>query len=613
MYNLVKLLEGILPILINISISYHLVNLFYKSINKLLTIVLSLLVYISVDLLLNVDFIINYTFPKSIIMAIMVPLFVSFTISKLMLVFNTYEEDLKSRLSNNIASTISYILPFIIIFIVSCMFFYIIGRLVNIDSGIEIFLEGDESWLLFLRTFVSNILWFFGIHGINFFDAIVNIKILDSYIETHLTYKEFFNLFVIFGGSGSGLSLIIAIFLASKDKHISFVGKASLPFVIFNINEILIFGIPIFMNFSLLIPFILVPSINFVFSLIFISYTDIVFFNDIFVPWITPSFLNVYLRTDGNFIAVIFQLFLVITGVLIYILFVKRYSKKQSSTIALESIANKLDVSVSLESKANIVFQEAQSSLIKSHIKINKIIDTINQDNLLIYYQPKVDIKNKICMRFEALIRVKKEDGFISGPDFIIDIENSGLASIIDIWVCKEVKKDMDIWKQNNFNPNISINLFPYTLADESYILEIINILKTYDVTFEIIERRSALNEKVLKNINLLKQNGFKLSLDDLGVGYTNFSILYELPFDNVKIDKKILEFTNTKKGLVLYKNICTLCSDLGFEIILEGVETKEELELLTNDNIHIVQGWYFSKALPFDEVESFTKELIIR
>ena len=113
---------------------------------------------------------------------------------------------------------------------------------------------------------MSNILWFFGIHGINFFDAIVNIRILDSFIETNLTYKEFFNLFVIFGGSGSGLSLIIAIFIASKDKHISFVGKASLPFVIFNINEILIFGIPIFMNFSLLIPFILVPSINFVFS-----------------------------------------------------------------------------------------------------------------------------------------------------------------------------------------------------------------------------------------------------------------------------------------------------------------------------------------------------------
>ena len=298
---------------------------------------------------------------------------------------------------------------------------------------------------------------------------------------------------------------------------------------------------------------------------------------------------------------------------LIYIPFIKRYSKKQSSTIALETIANKLDVSVSLESKTNIVFQEAQSSLIKSHIKINKIIDTINQDNLLIYYQPKVDIKNKTCMRFEALIRVKNEDGFILGPDFIIDIENSGLASIIDLWVCKEVKKDMDAWRQNNFNPNISINLFPYTLADESYIIKIIDILRTYDITFEIIERRSALNKNVLKNIKLLKENGFKLSLDDLGVGYTNFSILYELPLDNVKIDKKILGFTNTEKGLVLYKNICKLCSDLNFEIILEGVETKEELELLTSDDIYIVQGWYFSKALPFDRIESFSKELKIK
>ncbi|MAC84135.1 MAG: hypothetical protein CL624_08370 [Arcobacter sp.] len=543
-------------------------------------------------------------------MAIIIPIFISFTISKIMIIFEKYENDLKSSLSNNISSAIVYILPFIITFFISISFFYFLGISINLDSGIEIFTKSSEEALLFLRILISNLLWFFGIHGINFFDAIVNIDILDNFAYANLTYKELFNLFVIFGGSGAGLSLVIAIFFASKDKHISFVGKASLPFVFFNINEILIFGIPIFMNFSLLIPFVLVPVINCILSLFFLPYYDLIIFNDSYIPWITPTFINVYLRTDGDLIAVAFQLFLVVLGVLIYIPFIKRYSKNQSSTIALEKIANKLDVSDTLESKKSILFQEAQSSLIKSHVKINKIIDTINQNNLLIYYQPKVNTKNKTATEFEALLRVKKEDGSVKGPDFIVDIENSGLSSIIDIWVCKEVRKDMDIWKKNDFYPSISINIFPYTLSDDNYILKIIDILKGYDITFEIIERRSFLNNNILKNINLLKQNGFKLSLDDLGVGYTNFSILYELPFDSVKIDKKIIGFTNTKKGLSLYKNICNLCSDLNFEIILEGVETKEELKTLENKNAYIIQGWYFSKAIPFEKVEEFSLEI---
>ncbi|KAB7887813.1 hypothetical protein, partial [Poseidonibacter ostreae] len=173
--NLSSLINGILPVLINISISYHLVNLYYTSINKLLTIVLSLLVYLSVDLLLNVKDINSYVFPNSFIMAIIIPIFISFTISKIMIIFEKYENDLKSSLSNNISSAIVYILPFIITFFISISFFYFLGISINLDSGIEIFTKSSEEALLFLRILISNLLWFFGIHGINFFDAIVNI------------------------------------------------------------------------------------------------------------------------------------------------------------------------------------------------------------------------------------------------------------------------------------------------------------------------------------------------------------------------------------------------------------------------------------------------------
>lgn len=606
--NLVNLVTVLLPLLINISISYHLSSLYFTNINKFLTIILSLIIYLSVELIVYGVNIENYSFPKSMGLAIIIPIFTSFLLSNYLKFLKPYEEKLNHSLSNNIATMLIYIIPFTLIFFLMTFTFSSLCIVFEIQNNVSFFKQGDETFLLFLRTMISNFLWLLGIHGVNFFDTIFNVNILDNFISENLTYKEFFNLFVVLGGSGGGLSLVLAIFLFSKDKHTSLIGKLSLPFVIFNINEILIFGIPIFMNFSLIIPFILVPIINFLISYIFISYSDIIVFNDLFIPWTTPALVNIYFSTNGNMIAVLMQFCLILLGTFIYMPFIKRYSRTQSSTISLEKTARKFDVSLELESKRDIKFQEAQSSLIRSHNKINNIINKINQDNLIVYYQPKVNIKNKTCNEFEALLRIKDENGILRGPDFIIDIEDSGLASIIDIWVCKEVKKDLDLWAEQNFFPEISINIFPYTLEDHTYINKITNILKGYNVCFEIIERRSSLNENIFEAIKLIKNEGFKVSLDDFGVGFTNFSMLYEIPFDSVKIDRKIIEYTNSEKGLSLYKNICELCSSLNYQIILEGLESQEEYEKLVNNNIDIIQGWYYSKAICFEEASLYSK-----
>ncbi|WP_122893485.1 EAL domain-containing protein [Arcobacter peruensis] len=607
-HNLVKLVVGLLPLLVNISISFHLTNSHFTSANRFLTIILSLIIYLCVELIvfgINIE---KYILPQSMIFAILIPLVVNFLLSNYLKISKSYQEKLNNSISNNIATMLIYIIPFILIFFLLTFLFSSVSIALDLTSNITIFEEGQETLLLFFRTIISNFLWLLGIHGINFFDTLINIQILDNFISENLTYKEFFNLFVLLGGSGAGLSLLLSIFLFSKDKHTTLIGKMSLPFVIFNINEILIFGIPIFMNFSLIIPFILVPIFNFTLSYIFISYTDIILFNDTFLPWTTPALMNIYLSTDGNIIAILFQLFLIIIGSFIYMPFIKSYTRTQSSTLSLEKTARKFDISLEVESRRDIKFQEAQSSLIKSHHKINKIIDEINQDNLTLYYQPKINIQNKTCNEFEALIRIKDKNGIMRGPDFIIDIEDSGLASIIDIWVCKEVKKDLELWAEKDFYPEISINIFPHTLEDKNYINDIISILKGYNICFEIIERRSSLNKNVFENIKLMKQEGFKISLDDLGVGFTNFSILYEIPLSSVKIDRKIIEYTKDKKGFILYKNICELCSDLNYQIILEGIETQDEYDKLVNPKINIIQGWYYSKAICFDEVYQYSK-----
>ncbi|PLY08841.1 MAG: hypothetical protein C0625_01365 [Arcobacter sp.] len=607
-YDIIKFLLGLLPILLNISISYHLGSVYY-SINKFLTIILSLIIYFCVEIFTNQVSLSNYIFPQSIILAMIIPLSTTFLILKFVRLLKPYQKRLDNSLSSNISTMIIYIIPFTLVFLILTFVFSFL--IINFDIGSNIILFEDGTLLIFFRTIVSSLFWLFGIHGINLFDTIINISVLDNSMFQNLTYKDFFNLFIVLGGSGAGVSLVLAIVFASKDKHTTFIGKISLPFVIFNINEILVFGIPIFMNFYLIIPFILVPIVNFFIAYLFLSYTNIIIFNDVFVPWTTPALLNIYLSTDGNIIAVGLQLFLIILGTFIYIPFIKRYSRTQSSTNSLEKFASKLDITASLDYKKNIRFQEAQSSLIKSHHKINNIIERINQENLMVYYQPKVDVKNKKCNDYEALLRIKGKDRVIRGPDFIIDIEDSGLASIIDMWVCKQVKKDLESWAQKGFYPSVSINMFPYTLEDKDFINEVIDILKGHKISFEIIERRSSLNEKVLENINLLKSNKFKISLDDLGVGFTNFSMLYEIPLDIVKIDRKIIAYTKTKKGLILYENICKLAVELDLEIVLEGIETQEEYDKLVNKDINLVQGWYYSKAICFDEVESYTRNFV--
>jgi lactose/cellobiose-specific phosphotransferase system IIC component len=607
-HNIIELIIGLFPMLINISIAYHLASLYYMNINRFLTIILSLIIYLSVEVIVHHANINSFIASQSFILAMLVPLFSTYLLAKIVESLKHYQHKLNSLLSRNITTMIVYIIPFSLVFFVVTFIFSILCTYLNIGNHIVLFEETQGELLLFVRTVISNFLWFFGIHGINLFDSLVDTKILNNFMYPNLTYKDFFNQFVLLGGLGAGLSLVIAIFIASKDKHTSFIGRMALPFVLFNINEVLIFGIPIFMNFALIVPFILIPTLNFILSYLFLASTNIITFNDVYVPWTTPPLINIYLATDGNFFAVLFQFFLIVLGTLIYIPFVKKYTHAQSSTISLENMARKFDITASLEAKQDIRFHEAQSFLVKSHYKINEIVEKINQNNLIIYYQPKIDVQKNICNDFEALLRIKDKDGSIKGPDFIIDIENSGLASILDVWVCQEVKKDLDLWAEQGFYPDISINLFPHTLEDKNYINKIMKILKGHKIDFEIIERRSSLNKKIFENIELLKKNNFKISLDDLGIGYTNFSMLYEIPLDIVKIDKKIIEFTDTEKGFILYQNICHLCTNLNLKIVLEGVETKEEYDRLMNKDIHFIQGWYFSKALPFNEVEAFSK-----
>ncbi|NPA71353.1 MAG: PTS sugar transporter subunit IIC/EAL domain-containing protein [Gammaproteobacteria bacterium] len=508
------------------------------------------------------------------------------------------------EISKEVSDSIAFLYPVLFVFVgLTASLILMQQGLGKLLTDIEIPLSDDL--LLITRLFISHLLSFFGVHGVNVFDTATGSEFLTRPIFEGLTYKQYYDLFVILGGDGAGLSLLLAVFIAGKTAHSQRIARLATPFVLFNINEILIFGLPLIFNKYLLVPFIAVPLTNIAVSYVFLSYypVEVIHTN---ISWITPIFVNSYLVTEGNLSIIALQAFLLAMGTAIYIPFVKAYTTSQSVELKGNVLANNLDLDIHLTSQQGIRTHKVKHDFINLNFEVDQIINLISNDNLRVYFQPKVDIKNKQCQHYEALLRIQMPDGSIKGPFFLEKLEAAGHASIIDLWVCKQVYsyiKHSDTDKAQV----ISINLHPDTLSDTEIFPKIVALLSGLNIDFEIIERDLLNTTLAMNNIKGLKQRHFTLSMDDFGTGFSSLKLLCSLPIDTLKIDKSLIDLIETPKGFIACKNIADLCEDMGFDCVAEGVETFGQYEKVASLNIKYVQGFYFSKAFPYYKISSYT------
>ncbi|WP_456480535.1 EAL domain-containing protein [Nautilia sp.] len=397
--------------------------------------------------------------------------------------------------------------------------------------------------------------------------------------------------------------MALALLMAVKDKTLKTIIKISLPFTLLNIDTLLIYAVIVFNRFFL-IPFIFLPVINLFIAYFFLHFIPVTF-TDYYLVWTTPPVLDAYLKTGGNIYVVMLQIFIIIFDTAVYFYFAKKFSSSNSLISEKEILEKNLDIHGEIKSKETILAFKAQKELIAAQAQLNSVIKSLNKDNMKIYYQPKVDIKNRKYNKYEALIRYN-DNGKITGPTFLSIIEEAGLAPVIDIWVCKEVKKHIREWKKKHFYPEISVNLHPDTLNSKDAVKKIVSILKHERIKFEIIERSLLNREKEEKNINFLKENGFNLAIDDFGVGYSSLKIITRLNIDELKIDKSLIDIIHTRKGFAVCKHTVGICHEIGCKVVAEGVETKLQLEYVEKINTNLVQGYYFAPALPFERIISY-------
>jgi EAL domain-containing protein (putative c-di-GMP-specific phosphodiesterase class I) len=333
---------------------------------------------------------------------------------------------------------------------------------------------------------------------------------------------------------------------------------------------------------------------------------------DISLPWITPILVSGYFVGGGSFITVLFQLVLVGVSTLIYMPFVRIYSSANSEQVMPEQLSTKLSVSSEIEGQTEKRHLSEQGRLLKANQKLKRIIDEITAGELMLYYQPKINTQGQ-CHGFEALLRFRQQNGAIVPPYFLPSLEKAGFSDVIDWWVIDKVVEDLENWKRQDFEPRISININPTVLSDDALIEKLIRNFSRYEgqIEIEILETAYIKNFMMIReNIGRLKEHGIYTAIDDFGTGFSSLSLLYKLNANTIKLDKSILDNIDSEKGQVLYSQLCSLCKNLGFKLVAEGVETEEQAEFVVRAGIDLIQGSFYAAAMPADKAMGYARQM---
>lgn len=268
----------------------------------------------------------------------------------------------------------------------------------------------------------------------------------------------------------------------------------------------------------------------------------------------------------------------------------------------------------------NVIFFDGdiEKAIIQEALLENELALAIKNKQLAVHFQPIINLNQHKVDKFECLVRWNHKGVWISPEEFIPIAEKYGLIIQLGQFVletaCEIVNelKDKGI-EHISFNVNRSIYEFSQLEEDKNNWLETIQKYQTptHLVAFELTESVLAPeNQQHLMCLKQLQSSNCKISLDDFGTGYSSLSYLRRFPIDYLKIDKSFInELYNNNEDRVLVKSIISMGHALGIKIVAEGVEDKEQLSILTDLNCDYIQGYYFSKPIPQDEIMSFIQD----
>lgn len=239
----------------------------------------------------------------------------------------------------------------------------------------------------------------------------------------------------------------------------------------------------------------------------------------------------------------------------------------------------------------------------------------IENEEFLVYYQPKVETKRYRMKGAEALCRWMHDGEMILPFRFIPVYEHNGDICELDFYMLDHVCRDIRRWLDEGKRVvRVSVNLSREHMGDQHLVEHILSIIDSHQVPhqyieIELTETSTEVDYLELKEIvNGLHEADIHTSVDDFGVGYSSMNLLAELPWDMVKIDKSFVPLgtgdEDDQKKTVMMRSIISMAQALELECIAEGVETAKQVLLLKENGCYFIQGYYFDRPLPVEDFE---------
>ena len=270
----------------------------------------------------------------------------------------------------------------------------------------------------------------------------------------------------------------------------------------------------------------------------------------------------------------------------------------------VENIMRKADMALRMAKKENkniVIYSDNLdfSNKIQKHTKVTSLLRyAIENDTIVPFFQPIYNIKTKKIEKYECLVRIVKEDGGIVLPYEFLDVAMK--SKIYSNITRSMIRKAFEFFKDTEYEFSINISILDILNVDTvDFIVEkLSNFKNPKRVIFEILEYDEIKNFEIVKRfLETMREFGCKLALDDFGSGYSNFSYVYELNPDFIKIDASLIKHITTDcKSKIITKAIIDFAKALKIQTIAEYVEDKESLELLQEIGIDFIQGYYIGK-----------------
>lgn len=268
-----------------------------------------------------------------------------------------------------------------------------------------------------------------------------------------------------------------------------------------------------------------------------------------------------------------------------------------------------------LEGRGAVCFfqQKLHDELVRQHYLLARLKDALDNDEFSLHYQPQVSAASGRIENLEALIRWEPAEGpTISPAEFITLAEYSGLIHRLGDWVIEEACRQQEEWRSKGFHEHrIDINVSGRQLVDRGALKRFEDALQRHglaprDIGIELTENvLIEADETAIEDLRRLYHRGFHIALDDFGTGYSSLSYLKHFPVTALKIDRSFIQDAPTQpKDRAIMEGAILIGHRLGLEVVAEGVENAEQLSLLRDMHCDLIQGFFFFRPMPAEEID---------